>query len=57
MRSFTIGMLRNKGWFAEDMIKNMEESAVIVEEYAKMNDEYKPFSHERSWAGFICQQN
>ena len=57
MRILTIGMLRNKGWFAEDIIKNMGESAVIVEEYAKMNDEYKPFSHERSWAGFICQQN
>jgi len=57
MKSLTIHQLKRIGFFSDEAIKKMGTASGHAEYLKTMNDNHTPFSNEKDWAGFICQQN
>ena len=57
IRTVTVKELRERGLFSEDVKRLMGSSVLSAENLETKKDRHTPFSSERDWAGFICQQN
>lgn len=58
LKNITVEQIRNTGYFRyidEKLILN-EETLAMIKRLEKRPNEYKPFSKERFWGGFICYQ-